>query len=108
MNTRETEVKEARLRRVLHQARPEPVLPPRFQESVWRQIEQRDLESERPESLRQLERLVTSLLRPRWAVALAAVLLLLGGVVGVMDGSADARQAARDQYVASVAPYVIR
>jgi hypothetical protein len=36
------------------------------------------------------------------------VLLLIGGGMGVLDGSAEARQAARDQYIASVAPYAVR
>jgi len=105
---RETEAIEDRLKRVLHQARPEPALPARFQESVWRRIEQNDLESERPETLPWLERWVALLLRPRLAIGGAVAILLLGGVMGVMDGSADARHAAREQYVASVAPHAIR
>jgi len=104
----ETEAKEDRLKYVLHQARPDPALPPRFQETVWRRIERDELEPRWPAALSRLERLVTLLLRPRLAIAGAVAMLLLGGVMGVMDGFADARHAARDQYVASVAPYAIR
>jgi hypothetical protein len=108
MNNRETESNESRLMRVLREARPEPALPPRFQESVWRRIEREDIKSESAQSRPRLDQLVSLLLSPRWAIAGVVAMLVLGGIIGVMDGSADARQAARDQYVASVAPHVIR
>jgi hypothetical protein len=43
-------------------------------------------------------------------MALAGVLtiMLLGAVIGVLDGTAAARQVAQDRYVAVVAPHVIR
>ncbi|MCU0787445.1 MAG: hypothetical protein MUC91_04535 [Verrucomicrobia bacterium] len=104
----EIEAKEDRLSRVLRQARPAPALSPRFQESVWRCIERSDLEAEHLESPVWVERLLSLLLRPRLAIAGAMVLLLIGGGMGVLDGSAEARQAARDQYIASVAPYAVR
>ena len=105
---KEIEAKEDRLSQLLQQGRPAPALPPRFQESVWRRIERGDLASGPPTSAAWLERLVTLLLRPRVALVGAIAVLVLGGVMGVMDGAADARQAARDQYVASVAPFAVR
>ena len=108
MNDHGFESNEGRLRRVVRQSRPIPALPPRFQESVWRRIERDDIETGYLRSPLRLERWVAWLLRPRLAIAAAALLVLLGGVMGVVDGTAEARQAARDQYVASVAPPAIR
>ena len=105
---RDTAMKEDRLTRVLQKARPEPGLPPRFQEAVWRRIERDDPGCPRSETSHWFERLVTLLLRPRLAIGGAVAMLLLGGMLGVLDGIADAHQAARDQYVASVVPYGIR
>ena len=108
MNDPDNEVKEARLRDVLRQARPAPSLPPRFQESVWRGIEREDIKSEPVEGRLWLERLVTLMLQPRLAATGVVAVLVLGGIVGALDGVTAAREAARDQYVASVAPSAIR
>ena len=108
MKNEEVGAKESRLTFVLREARPEPALPHGFRECVWRRIEQADLKAEREGDGVWLERLVTWLLRPRLAVAGAITALLLGGVVGVLNGAAEARQAAQDRYVTLVAPRVIR
>jgi hypothetical protein len=102
----ETEHLEPRLQAILREARPDPELPPRFHESVWRRIECEEVGSEAVRSQHWLDQWVTLIVSPRLAMAGAAVMLLLGGILGVMDGSAAARQAARDQYVASIAPHV--
>jgi len=94
-----------RVSRLLKQTRPEPVLPPRFEESVWRRIERQELPASSGAGW--LDQFAAILLRPRLATAAVIVLLLFGGILGAMDGAGHAREAARDRYVASVAPVTV-
>jgi len=90
------------LQTLLRNNRPAPVLPPRFQQNVWRRIE----DAAAPmKSETWLDALATFILRPRFAVAAAAVLLLSGVFAGALQGHQIARQDAQMNYLASVAPH---
>jgi hypothetical protein len=95
-----------KLSTLLRSARPAPSLPPRFQESVWRRIE----ESEIPATARVswLDALVSWALRPKFALAAAVVLMAAGSFVGAREGNQAAHQDAQIRYVASVAPNSLR
>jgi hypothetical protein len=81
-------------------------LHPRFQEGVWRRIEEREI----PATIRVgwLDALVLRTLRPRFALAAAVVLVAAGSVVGARQGNQAAHQDAQTRYVASVAPNSLR
>jgi hypothetical protein len=90
---------------LLRQARVSPVLPPRFQQNVWRRIE----DAEAPaKSVTWLDTLASFILRPRFAVAAAAMLLLAGVLAGTLQGREVARHDAQMNYLASVAPQSVR
>jgi len=108
MQDERSETADNRLRTVLRGARPEPDLPSRFEESVWRRIERQETIESEPVGSAWLELLVARILRPRLAMAGIVVILVTGGVLGAMDGTVSARDAARDRYVASVAPVPVR
>jgi len=93
------------LGRVLRQARPETELPPRFQEGVWRRI----AEAEAPtrSGVSWLETLAALILRPRFAFATAAILVVAGGLLGARGGMEFARKDAQARYVAAVAPHTL-
>jgi hypothetical protein len=90
---------------ILREARVSPGLPPRFQQNVWRRIEDAEATT-KPVSW--LDVLASLVLRPRFAVA-AATLMLLGGVVaGTLEGRQMAQHDAQMNYLASVAPESVR
>ena len=91
---------------LLREARTSPALPPRFQENVWRRIEDADAPAISPVSW--LESLVALVLRPRFAYAAVAALMLGGILLGAHSGSQTARLGAEARYVASVAPDSLR
>jgi len=95
-----------KLSALLRGNRSSPALPPRFQEGVWRRIE----ESEIPAAGRVswLEALTSWALRPKFALAAAVVLMATGSVVGVREGNQAAQQDAQTRYLASVAPNSLR
>ena len=82
-----------------------PGLPPRFQQNVWRRIEDAEAPA-KPASW--LDALVNFILRPRFAVAAAAVLLLAGISAGTLEGRQLARHDAQMNYLAAVAPVSAR
>jgi hypothetical protein len=88
-----------KLERVLRVARPAVELPPGFQNSVWRRIEQ----GEQP-STGLVERLATWFLTPRLATAGLAALIILAGGAGAVHGMRAGEREARDRYVSSVDP----
>jgi hypothetical protein len=93
---------------LLRQVRISPDLPPRFQQAVWRRIEDTEA-AEAPARLGSwLDALVNSILRPRLAIALTAILLVAGAAVGTLQGQQMARHAAQSNYLASVAPAEVR
>jgi hypothetical protein len=90
---------------LLRASRTTPSLPARFQQNVWRRIE----DAEAPaKSASWLDALATLILRPRFAVAAAAALVLAGVFMGAMEGRLHARHDAQMNYLASVAPHSAR
>jgi hypothetical protein len=94
-----------RLSELLREARVAPGLPPGFQQNVWRRLEAAEAPA-RPASW--LEVLANLVLRPRFAMVAAAVVLLAGILAGTWEGRQVARQDARTNYLASVAPATLR
>ena len=91
---------------LLRESRLSPSLPPRFQENVWRRIE--DAQAPARSGITWLEALVALLLRPRFAYAALAALMLAGISLGAYSGAQSARHEAEARYVASVAPNPLR
>lgn len=90
---------------LLRESRVSPSLPPRFQQNVWRRIE----DAEAPlQPVSWLDALAALILRPRLAFASVAVLMLAGILLGVNEGAQHARHDAQDRYLASVAPQAVR
>ena len=90
---------------VLRAARPSPSLPPRFQENVWRRIE----DAEAPaKSDSWLDALAALVLRPRLAYATVAMLMLAGVLLGTYHGAQNAKQTEQARYLAAVAPNSLR
>ena len=75
---------DAKLSALLREARRSPALPPRFQENVWQRIERGEA---RVESASWLTALAALILRPKFAFATAALLLLAGALLGTHEGS---------------------
>jgi hypothetical protein len=90
---------------LLRESRVSPGLPPRFQQNVWRRIEDAEAPA-KPASW--LDALAALILRPRFAVAAAAVLLLAGVSTGTLEGRQLARHDAQMNYLAAVAPHAVR
>ena len=99
MNSPNQNSTDRELQALLHESRPQPGLPPRFQENVWRRIEQAEARSWQASWV---DTVAGWLLKPRFAVATVAVVLLAGTLLGSMNGQAQARHAAQERYVAKV------
>jgi hypothetical protein len=97
--------KDPQISALLREARTSPDLPPRFQPNVWRRIEEADVPAK---SESWLDALAALVLRPRFAVAAAAVMLLAGVLTGALDGRQVAHHDAQMNYLASVAPQALR
>ena len=97
---------DARLGSLLREARTTPSLPPRFREGVWRRIE----EGEIPATARVswLDALAAKVLRPRFAMAGAVVLICAGSIFGAVHGAQVNHEDAQSRYLASVAPNSLR
>lgn len=97
-----------KLAALLRESRVTPSLPPRFQENVWRRIERADARSVPVGAAYWFDTVAGWLLRPRLALAVAAVLVLTGLGLGWSNGEQLARQDAQNRYVAAVAPNSLR
>jgi hypothetical protein len=95
---------EIKLSELLRTTRPTAELPPRFQENVWRRIENAEASQLKANSAGWLDALATWILRPQLAFAFAAVLVLMGVSLGWNSGERLARSEAQARYVAAVAP----
>lgn len=104
MNEEKTNSADAKLSALLRESRAKPSLPPRFQEGVWRHIEEMEAPVENRRRISWLETMVAGLLRPRFALAVAVVLIGAGSVVGAREGRQAARQEAQTRYLAAEAP----
>lgn len=96
------------LRTILRGARPNPPLPPRFQDSVWRRIETVRKPAGSALMSGWLDRAAAWLLRPRLALGGLVAMLLLGTVIGATQGSSLANALAKEQYLAAVSPLATR
>ena len=104
-NPGSAEASDTKLRALLQSARVAPPLPPRFQENVWRRIE----DAEAPaKSATWLDAVAAVILRPRFAYATMAALILAGVLLGAREGNQIARQDAQARYLAMVAPNALR
>jgi hypothetical protein len=92
---------------LLRESRVSPSLPPRFQEGVWRRIENADRDIV-ADNFPWLEGLLRRVLRPRLALATVAALMLLGVLLGVREGAETARHADQARYLDAVAHSVLR
>jgi hypothetical protein len=108
MNKENINPDDARLSALLHTSRATPALPPRFQEGVWRRIEEADAPVKTTGGIAWLDALAALVLRPRLALATAAVLIVAGALLGVRDGNQMAHQDAQARYLAVVAPNSLR
>jgi hypothetical protein len=90
-----------KLSALLRQSRPSPSLPLRFQENVWRRIEDSEASVK---SDAWLDALAALVLRPRFALIAAAVLVMAGALLGVREGDRTAQIDAQAQYMTAVAP----
>jgi hypothetical protein len=91
---------DARLGALLRDSSNPPALPPRFQENVWRRIEQ----AETKPDAHWLDILAGWLVRPRLAFAVATLLVLMGVGMGWNNGEQQVRNEAQARYLAAVAP----
>ena len=101
------EASDMKLGALLRESRVSPALPPRFQEGVWRRIEEADAPG-KSNGIAWLDALAALVLRPRFALATAAVLMVAGALLGVRNGSQMAHQDAQARYLAAVAPNSLR
>ena len=107
MNT--TPDDQTELRAFLRGARPEPALPPGFQNAVWRRIDQFARERRGEGSrLNRFEIVLGWLLNPVRACVAAVALLVVGVSIGIVQGNQAAHELARARYIASVSPIVAR
>jgi hypothetical protein len=108
MNKENINPDDARLSTLLCASRMAPTLPPRFQEGVWRRIEEAEAPVKITGSIAWLDELAALVLRPRLAMATAAVLMVAGALLGMRDGNQTAHQDAEARYLAVVAPNSLR
>ena len=96
---------DSKLSDLLRESRQSPALPPRFQENVWRRIE----DAEAPvESGSWLDAFAALVLRPRFAFATVTALVLAGVLLGTYEGAHTTRQHEQERYLALVAPDSLR
>lgn len=104
MNQKNLNPDEARLGELLREARVTPPLPPRFQQNVWRRIENENPRRIPSLGANWLDAFAVWILQPRLALAAAAVLVLMGVGLGWNNGQQLAQDAAQNRYLAAVAP----
>jgi len=105
MNESNLNPDDAKLGRLLRESRATPALAPRFQQEVWRRIE--DAEAGAAGST-WLDRVAGWVLRPKFAFAAVIVLVLAGAALGAREGVESARRNAQARYVGSVVPDLLR
>ncbi|HVM47964.1 MAG TPA: hypothetical protein VMU04_08050 [Candidatus Acidoferrum sp.] len=108
MKPQDTPQSDEALSRVLRQWNVQAQLPPRFQEQVWRRIEQSESPAHAPAWLRLWQRLGAALARPSLAVSYVTVLLLAGLLAGFWQAHATRVQTGEEmgaRYVQLVDPF---
>jgi len=106
MNPEDPNFKDARLSSLLREGRAKSSLPPRFREGVWRRIEESEIAS--TARVGWLDSLATWVLRPRFALAVAVVLICAGSVFGAFQGTQAKHEHAQSLYLSAVAPSSLR
>jgi hypothetical protein len=99
---------DVRLGALLREAHVSPALPPRFRDGVWRRIEEAEALAKSASGITWLDALAALVLRPRFALAAAVVLMAGGTLLGVHQGGHMAQQDAQARYLAVVAPNSLR
>lgn len=94
------------LQELLRCARPAPALPPRFEENVWRRIERAEKSAAAAPGW--LAALAGWLLKPKFALAVAAMMVLAGVGLGWHRAQQEIHAAAQARYLAAVAPNALR
>jgi hypothetical protein len=107
MNEQNTDPETVALRGLLREARGAPDLPSRFQEGTWRRIEGAELKA-LPEPAGWMNTWFARFLRPKFAFAGVALLIVTGAALGIRDGAHVAREDAQARYMAAVAPDLLR
>jgi hypothetical protein len=108
MKTNNQPPDDARLRALLRESRVEPELPPGFQNAVWRRIERAEKSMPGRPTADWLDALAAWFLRPRRALATAAVMLVLGLSLGIVRGANSANDLAKERYLDAVSPPALR
>jgi len=104
MKPENSDSNDARLGSLLRESRATPSLPPRFREGVWRRIEESETSATQ---LGWLDALAAWALRPRFALAAAAVLICAGSIFGAVQGTQANHENAQTRYV-TYAPNSLR
>ncbi len=97
-----------KLSQILRECRPAPGIPPGFQEAVWRRIERAEAGAGPSVLPGWLARLASWASGPQFALASVGVMLVLGTVLGLMDGRALTMKMAQERYLAAVSPLTVR
>jgi hypothetical protein len=108
MNKENINPADARLSALLRESRVSLALPPRFQEGVWRRIEEAAAPAKVTGGISWLDALAALVLRPRFAFATVAVLMVAGALLGVREGNQMAKHDAQARYLAAVTPNSLR
>lgn len=108
MKKQELNPDDAKLGALLRESRMTRALPPRFQENVWRRIEDAATCDLPVADGSWLSGLAGWLLQPQRALAVAAVLVLAGVGLGWRQGEHLAQHEAQARYLAAVAPNSLR
>ncbi len=96
-----------KLQTLLRGARPSPTLPPRFEENVWRRIERGNPQTARGDT-GWIMALAGWLLRPKFAVAAAAIIVVTGVGLGWSSAQQQIHDQAQARYLAAIAPNPLR
>jgi cytochrome c-type biogenesis protein CcmH/NrfG len=107
MNEKNLNQDEQKLGELLREARVALPLPPRFQQNVWRLIENEEARLSASPDTSWLDAFAVWVLRPRLAFAVAALLVLMGGGMGWNNGRQLAQSEAQNRYLTAVAPSVL-
>jgi len=103
MQNQELPQNDPQLQPLLRNAYSKPELPLGFQKAVWNRIEKAESGSS---VAIWLDNFIFHLLRPRAIIATLAVMVVLGGSLGILNGISNFKQTAQARYVASVNPFV--
>lgn len=99
MSTPNQQSDDERLGTLLRESRPQPGLPPRFQQYVWRRLEQAETQ---PRPANWIAAVAALILKPRFAMATIFAVVAIGALLGSWNGTAQARLVAQERYVAAV------